>query len=126
MFPVCILRCSVDNYQGFESVVVVPRGQVLLVGEPRPARSDLLASLSKTFEVDLTKLDQRDFFQGDISRALHIEVTIGDLGTDVSRRFFDELGFWDSAIRQLIAASDKLGTIPASAEAVVRLAFRCR
>lgn len=124
--PVRILRCSVENYRGFESVVVVPRGHVLLVGEPRSGRSDLLAALSKVFEVDLTSLDERDFFQSDISRDICIEVTVGDLGTELSQRFFDELEFWDSATQQVIPESDELGAVPVGAETVVRLAYRGR
>lgn len=121
-----ILRCNVENFRGFEAVAVVPRGHVLLVGEPRSGRSDLLAALAKVFEVDLTKLDERDFFQGDITRDIHIEATVGDLGMELSQRFFDELEFWDSGTQQVIPGSDELGSIPAGAETVLRLAYRGR
>jgi predicted ATP-dependent endonuclease of OLD family len=55
-----ILHCSIHNYRGFDKFEVAPRGHVLLVGEPRSGRSDLIAALSKVFEVDLTKLDERN------------------------------------------------------------------
>ncbi|MDA8358569.1 MAG: hypothetical protein M0Z95_20270 [Actinomycetota bacterium] len=121
-----ILRCRIENYRGFENADVLPRGHVLLVGEPRSGRSDLLAALGKVFEVDLTRLDERDFFRGDTSRDICIEVTLGDLGVELEQRFLDELEFWDPDARSLIPGSDELGDIPPDAVAVLRLAFRGR
>lgn len=121
-----ILRCTIENYRGFESTVIVTNGHVLLVGEPRSGRSDLLAGLSKVFEADLNRLEERDFFQNRTARDIQIEVTMGNLGRDLEQRFLDELEFWDTESNTLIPGSDELGAIPTGAETALRLAFRGR
>jgi putative ATP-dependent endonuclease of the OLD family len=121
-----ILRCSIRNFRGFDEVEVVPRGHVLLVGEPRSGRSDLLAALGKVFEVDLTRLDERDFYRCDLDGDIEIEVTLGDLGSDLQQRFLDELEFWDVAEERLVAGTDDLGELPGDASPAVRLAYRGR
>lgn len=67
-----VLRCTVANFRGFESAEVVPRGHVVLVGEPRAGRSDLLAALSKVFEIDTSRVDEFDFHDSDITREAHL------------------------------------------------------
>lgn len=121
-----IVGCSIRHFRGFDHVEVVPQGHVLLVGEPRSGRSDLLAALNKVFEVDLTRLDERDFFRNDVTSDIEIEVTLGDLGTDLEQRFFDELEFWDPATGALVPAGDDLGALPANARPALRLAYRGR
>ena len=121
-----ILRCSVHNFRGFDNVEVLPRDHVLLVGEPRSGRSDLLAALSKVFEVDLTKLDERDFHAGDLTADIEIEVTLGDLSQDLQQRFIDELEFWDSETSALLPGTDDLSAVPAGAVVALRLAYRGR
>ena len=121
-----ILRCSVQNFRGFDYVEIVPRGHVLLVGEPRSGRSDLLAALSKVFEIDLTRLDERDFHRGNLDSDIEIEVTLGDLSGDLQQQFFDELEIWDPTEPTLIADADDLGSIPAGGEPALRLVYRGR
>ncbi len=100
-----ILRCSIRHFRGFDDIEIVPRGHVLLVGAPRAGRSDLLGALSKVFEIDFTRLDERDFYQGDLSSDIEIEVTIGELGTELQQRFLDDLEFWDPAEAVLVHRS---------------------
>jgi hypothetical protein len=38
--------------------LVTPRGHVVLVGQPRAGRTDLIAALGKVFEVDPSRLDK--------------------------------------------------------------------
>jgi putative ATP-dependent endonuclease of the OLD family len=121
-----VLHCSIQNFRGFDTIEVIPRGHVLLVGEPRSGRSDLLAALSKVFEVDLTRLDERDFFRGDTGANIDIEVTLGDLGQELEQRFLDELEFWDPAANALVVGGDDLGSLPAGLTPAVRLSFRGR
>jgi len=121
-----ILHCSIHNFRGFDDVEVVPRGHVLLVGEPRAGRSDLLAALSKVFEVDLTRLDERDFHRGDLKVDIEIEVTLGDLSQELQQQFFDDLEFWDPEESKLVTEADDLSGVPAGATTVLRLAYRGR
>jgi hypothetical protein len=99
---------------------------VLLVGEPRSGRSDLLAALNKVFEIDLTRLDERDFFRNDVTSDIEIEVTLGDLGTDLEQRFFDELEFWDQATGALVSGGDDLTSLPTDSIPVLRISYRGR
>jgi putative ATP-dependent endonuclease of the OLD family len=121
-----ILRCTVQNFRGFEELELLPRGHVLLVGEPRSGRSDLLSALGKVFEVEQTRLDELDFHGRDLSRDIEIEVTVGDLDVGLQQRFMDQLEFWDVAQRALIPEVDDPTALPAGAQAILRLAFRGR
>jgi predicted ATP-dependent endonuclease of OLD family len=121
-----ILRCSVRNFRGFDEIEVVPRGHVLLVGEPRSGRSDLLAALSKVFEVDLTRLDERDFHRSDLGTDIEIEVTLGDLSTDLQQQFLDQLEFWDPTEAALVDGTDSPDGLPEDSTPALRLAYRGR
>lgn len=67
-----IPHCTVKNFRGSEELDVLPRGHVLLVGEPRSGRSDLLAAVCKVFEGDQTRLDELDFHGRDLSRDIEV------------------------------------------------------
>ena len=121
-----IVRCNVKNFRGFDHVDVLPRGHVLLVGEPRSGRSDLLGALCKVFEGDQTRLDELDFHGRDLTRDIEIEVTLGALDALLQQRFLDQLEFWDVSQGALIPNVDDPSVIPPDAEPVLRLAFRGR
>jgi putative ATP-dependent endonuclease of OLD family len=121
-----VLRCTVANFRGFESAEVVPRGHVVLVGEPRAGRSDLLAALSKVFEIDTSRVDEFDFHDSDITKDVEMEVVVGDVGHALEQRFLDRIEFWDPLTSALIEDVDDPGAIPAGAISVLRLAYRAR
>jgi putative ATP-dependent endonuclease of OLD family len=121
-----ILRCTIQNFRGFDAIDVVPRGHVLLVGEPRAGRSDLLAALGKVFEVDATRLDELDFHLKDTTQDIGIEVTIGDLDEPLQQRFLDQLEFWDPDSSTLLQGVEDPAAIPAGATSVIRLGYRGR
>ncbi len=121
-----VLRCVVTSFRGFERAEVVPRGHVLLVGEPRAGRSDLLAAVGKVFEVDASRMDEFDFHNSDVSTDVEIEVTVGNLGSRLEQRFLDHLEFWDSSTATLIEGVDDPAAIPGDAAPALRLAYRAR
>jgi putative ATP-dependent endonuclease of OLD family len=45
-----IARVEITRFRGFESFVLVPRKHVVVVGEPRAGRSDLIAALRRVLE----------------------------------------------------------------------------
>lgn len=45
-----IARVEITRFRGFESFVLVPREHVVVVGEPRAGRSDLIAALRRVLE----------------------------------------------------------------------------
>ena len=45
-----IARVEITRFRGFESFVLLPRAHVVVVGEPRAGRSDLIAALRRVLE----------------------------------------------------------------------------
>jgi hypothetical protein len=45
-----IARVQITRFRGFESFVLLPREHVVVVGEPRAGRSDLVAALRRVLE----------------------------------------------------------------------------
>ena len=45
-----VARLEITRFRGFESFVLVPRGSVVVVGEPRAGRSDLIAALRRVLD----------------------------------------------------------------------------
>lgn len=121
-----VLRCRVASFRGFERTEIVTRGHVLLVGEPRAGRSDLLAALGKVFEVDASRVDEFDFHNSDLSKDVEIEVIVADLGGTLEQRFLDQLEFWDPSTATLIDSVDDPGALPGDPASVLRLAYRAR
>jgi hypothetical protein len=85
-----------------------------------------LGALSKVFEVDFTRLDERDFYQGDLSSDIEIEVTLGALGGELEQRFLDDLEFWNPAEARLVPETGDLRALPTGSVPVLRLAYRGR
>ncbi len=122
-----VLRCVVEHFRGFDRVEVVPGRHVLLVGEPRAGRSDLLTALGRTLNFDASRvLEEFDFHRGDTSQDIQIEVTLGDLGSALQEQFLDQTEFWSSRWAALIEGSEDPSLLPEDAAPVVRLAYRGR
>jgi putative ATP-dependent endonuclease of OLD family len=121
-----ILTCTVDHFRGFDHIEVVPRGHVLLVGEPRSGRTDLLAALGKVLETDIGRLDELDFHRGDTAHDVSIEITLGDLDHEIRQRFLDQLEFWDPDVGSLLVGVADPAALGAQAVPVVRLGYRGR
>lgn len=121
-----ILRCSIRHYRGFDELEIVPRGHVLLVGAPRSGRSDVLNALSKVFELEQTRLEERDFHKGDLSRDIEIEVTLGDLSVDLAQRFLEDLEVWNPADKSVVGGANDLSELPPDHVPVLRIAYRGR
>jgi hypothetical protein len=124
-----VLRLEIRHFRGFAHAVVLPRGHVLVVGEPRAGRSDLLAALTRVLDPDATKatLEEWDFHGRNLARDVEIEVVLGELGPDLRQRFLGELEFWDSEREHVLAGSDTTQQLAAAgATPVLRLAYRGR
>lgn len=73
-----IKAVSVRGFRGFDDVSVVPRGPVLLCGEPRAGRSNLIDALICVLDPDSTRrnLQVWDFYNADTDRRIDIEVVL--------------------------------------------------
>src|SRR5438309_3606157 len=93
------------NFRGFRDAYIEPRSHVVLVGEPRAGRSDVIEALRRVFNADSTRFpltEPLDFHAGNVARRAGVMVVIGGLGADLEQRFFDQLEVWDSQGRQLV------------------------
>lgn len=123
-----IRSLDVRRFRGIEELTIVPRGDVVVVGEPRAGRSTVLEGLFRVLSPDSTRTtlgDDLDFHGRDRSLQAEVEVVLGDLGDEVSQRFFDELEYWDDEQGHLVDELDALDGLE-SYEGVVRLCYRAR
>jgi putative ATP-dependent endonuclease of the OLD family len=122
-----VVRLEIRHFRGFAVATILPGQHVLVVGEPRAGRSDLIAALTRVLDPEATRaaLEEWDFHGHDVSRAIVIEVVLADLGDALSQRFLSELEFWDPTQRMLLPGSDSVDQLAATgAVPVLRLAYR--
>lgn len=118
---------TVSGFRGFNEIEIRPTGHVLLVGEPRAGRSDLLAAIELVLEVDGPRaLSEFDFHGQDLGREVTVEVTMTDLTIELQQRFLDEIELWDSSTRQLVPIIEGPSALPATATPAIRLGYRAR
>lgn len=125
-----IRRIELRNFRGFSNLVVEPNGHVVLMGEPRAGRSDLVEGLARALSPDLTRApltDDLDFHERDRSRRAEVEVTLGELGPALTHVFFDHLEFWSRTNGELVEELDDIGDLnEANFEQVFRLCYRAQ
>lgn len=123
-----IRRLKIQNFRGFESFELRPRGHVFLVGQPGAGRSDVVEALWRVLSPDSARYqlaDDLDFFQRDRSRRIEIEVVLGDLDSHLDQLFLDRLELWDGQERELVEELDpELDTGAEHLEHVVRFCYR--
>ena len=117
------------HFRGFEAATIRPSGHVVLVGEQRAGRSDVVEGLTRVFLPDATRVpltDDLDFYgRDDRSRRSEVEVILGDLGDQLTQTFFDQLEYWDWETGELIEALDDVQDLDdRDVEPVVRLCYR--
>ena len=122
-----IRQVDIRHFRGFRSLRIRPSGHVLLVGEPRAGRSDLIEAVTRVFDPDSTRTnptDDLDFFKRDTATRAEVEVVLGDLGDELEQRFFDQIEFWDPSSQTLHPPAAPGEEAPSSSERVVRLCYR--
>lgn len=121
-----VLHISIERFRGFDDVEVVPRGHVLLVGEPRAGRSDLLSALNLVLDPDAVRgVSELDFHNLETNDAV-IKTIIGDLGSDLEQRFLDQLEFWDPEDQGLVEDAEDPSDLADDVVPVVRMECRLR
>ncbi|MGC7845716.1 DUF2813 domain-containing protein [Desulforudis sp. 1088] len=81
-----IRELRIRQFRGFSELTLKPKGHVVLMGEPRAGRSDVIEALSRVLDTDAARTrttTELDFYQKDTSRPIVIGLTIGGLGTDL-------------------------------------------
>ena len=122
-----IRQVDIRHFRGFNSLRIKPSGHVLVVGEPRAGRSDLVEGLIRVFDPDSTRAtltEDFDFFNRDTETRAEVEVVLGDLGDELEQRFFDQIEFWDTSNHTLLPPAAPGEQAPENSELVVRLCYR--
>ena len=122
-----IRQVDIRHFRGFSSLHIKPSGHVLVVGEPRAGRSDLVEALTRVFDPDSTRAtltDDLDFFNRDTGTRAEVEIVLGDLGDELEQRFFDQIELWDASSQTLLPPAAPGEEAPSDCERVVRLCYR--
>jgi putative ATP-dependent endonuclease of the OLD family len=122
-----VVRLEIRQFRGFAAATILPGQHVLVVGEPRAGRSDLIAALTRLLDPEATRaaLEEWDFHGHDVTHPIVMEVVLADLGDVLSQRFLGELEFWDPTQQVLLPGSDSVEQLAATgAVPVLRLAYR--
>ncbi|MFE5566632.1 hypothetical protein ACFQ68_16720 [Amycolatopsis japonica] len=116
-----------------------PGRHVLLVGEPRAGRSDLVEALRRVLDSDSTRTPPAEFDvhlpipSGDRGPgpetgigASEIEIVLADLGEVLEQHFYRRLELWDAEDDELVEASTAAELDEDRHELVLRLCYRLR
>lgn len=119
------VNLRVHRFRGFDSIELTPRGHVLLVGEPRAGRSDLLAAIRYVLDpAAVRSVSELDFYKVDTDSDVSIEITLADLPAELEQQFLDHLEFWDPEQSRLVDDVDNPDDVPDESIPVVRLGCR--
>lgn len=100
-----IRQVDIRHFRGFHSLRITPADHILLVGEPRAGRSDVVEALTRVLDPDATRAaltEDLDFFNRDTTNRAEVEVVLGDLDVELEQRFFEQIEFWDSSNQTLV------------------------
>ena len=56
-----VVELHIENFRGWADLTLKPAGHLLVVGEPRAGRSDLIEALRRVLDPDLTRTPPDEF-----------------------------------------------------------------
>lgn len=120
-----VLRLEMKRFRGFEDVSIVPRGNVMLVGEPGAGRSDTITALARILHPNSTRsvVDIFDLFEQGAAGDAEVTAVLGSLGPDLEQRFLSQLEVWSDADEAFVDDVD-VASIGADHSLVLRLGYR--
>lgn len=123
-----VKELEIVNFRGFSETIVRPDGHVVVMGEPRAGRSDLVRALERvmdTYAFRSRPATELDFHNRDNSQPIRILVTLGDLGAELEQEFFENLELWDKGEHSLIEEIEIEDNVDEDRhELVLRLGYR--
>ena len=96
---VYIKELLIENFRGFSHLTLRPNGHVVIMGQPRAGRSDLIEALGRVLDADAlrTRLtSELDFYNLDTSSPIRIMVTLAELDPSLEQQFFQHMEYWDT------------------------------
>ena len=116
-------------FRGFSEFRVRPNGHVVIMGEPRAGRSDLIAALGRVLDSSafpIRSITELDFYHCNTDRPIFIGLILGDLGAEIEQDFIDNLELWDRDEAELVDEAEAPEDIDNEKyEWVLRLAYHC-
>ena len=123
-----VVQVSLRRFRGFEDLTVQTADDVVLVGEPRAGRSDLIEGLRRVLTPDgvrNTVPSELDFWMLETSERAEVEVVLGELGDDLEQDFVDHIEAWDPELGALAAPCAPTESADADdSEWILRLCYR--
>ena len=125
-----IRELCIQHFRGFSELVVKPAGHVVLIGEPRSGRSDLIDAIGRVLDADMSRsqtTNELDFYVRDTNECIRIQVVLGGLDETLQQDFWDQMELWDTTMACLISEADDPADIDhENYEWVLRLGYRAR
>lgn len=123
-----IRQLTIHHFRGFANLTLKPKRHVVLMGEPGAGRSDMINAISRVLDPDVIRTrmtTELDFHQRNITEPIEIEVTIGNLGSDLEQHFLDYLEVWNLGTEQLLGECEAPEDVAGENQAwVLRLIYR--
>lgn len=93
-----IKELHIRSFRGFSELKVRPNGPVVIMGEPRAGRSDLVAALGRVLDSNaypIRSISELDFHRSNTDQPIFIGLTLGNLGVEIEQDFIDYLELWN-------------------------------
>ena len=111
-------------------MLIRPKGNVVVMGEPSAGRSNLIESLARVLDADASRTrvtTELDFHNRDTSQPIQITVTLAKLGPDLEQQFLEHLEFWHTTNECVLRESDAPEDVDGDEyEMVLRLEYLAR
>lgn len=125
-FNVRIVRLRLQRFRGFAELTLGLGAHVLVVGEPRAGRSDLVAAIERVLGPDSTRAqaDPLDIHRSEVDGSVltEVEVTLVDLDPALEQAFDQALDAVDPATGEVVESGDD--GLPPQAVPGLRLCYR--
>ena len=109
-----IKELRIQHFRGFADLDIKPAGHVVVMGEPRSGRSDLIEAIGCILDAEAGRYrvtTELDFHGRDTGRPIVVTLTLGGLGEDLEQRFLQHLDLWDSKTACLVSEADDAADI---------------
>ena len=125
-----VKELHIRRYRGFSDLLVVPKGHVVVMGEPSAGRSNLMEALGLVLDAEASRArvtTELDFHNRDTSQPIQITVTLAELGPDLEQQFLEHLEVWDRTNECLLKESENPEAVDGDQyEMVLRLEYFAR
>ena len=125
-----VKELHIRRFRGFSDLLVIPKGHVVVMGEPGAGRSNLVEALGRVLDAEGSRArvtTELDFHNRDTSKPIQITVTLAELGPDLEQQFLEHLEVWDRTNECLLEEAEDPETLDGDKyELVLRMEYLAR